>query len=102
MPGNQDQKRRPARNMKDDSHMAPDQRAHAGSEFFMGGSLEGDDYYGASPDFGLPREGLVANAYPAPEDNPPETWSKPNPEGSPPDDNRTPPKRSDAFPGKGW
>lgn len=102
MPGNQNMKKRPNRNMKDDSHAAPDQRARAGAEFFMGGSLEGDNYYGADADFGIPSQGVVTSAYPAPLDNPPEEWEKPNPEGKPHLGNQTKPKKGDATPGGGW
>lgn len=100
MPGNQNMKKRPNRNMKNDSHAAPDQRAFAGSEFFMGGSLEGDDYYGADVDFGLPSQGLIAAEDLSQEIT--EGWTKPNPEGKPALGNITKPKKGDATPGGGW
>lgn len=106
MPGYQNSKRRPNRNLKGGSQLAPDVKALSGAETFASeenmqlfAAVEGGDY-GADINFGLNMNKLAAEN--SEDTQGTDGFSKGNTLGKPNLGNRTSPKKGDPTPGGGW
>ncbi len=106
MPGNQNSRKRPNRNIKGGSQLAPDVKALSGAETFASednlqlfAAVEGGDY-GADVNYGLNMNKLAAEN--GEDTQGTDGFSKPSTLGSPDPGTRTKPKNSDPTPGGGW